>query len=478
MKFSTNIGDLKDFNARLVDMKLIFCMVFIFLVNAGFGQNISLKLEQAIQKLELDSQMKHGIISLYVVNSKTGVIIYRENSEVGLAPASCQKVVTSVSAFELLGKDYKYSTKLAYSGKAENGYLYGNICILGSGDPTLGSWRYPSTQEKVILSSFKNACKELAPNGIKGYISTNATSWGEASTPDGWIWQDIGNYYGAGATVLNWRENQYDIILKSGKKVGDSVSIVGTNPGNLYGITFINKLTSAEVGSGDNGYIYLAPKSLHGYLMGTIPVNQDHFIISGALPDPASLLKNTFQDRAIITEPNIFPNSNDTINLVIFYTHYSPPLDSINYWFFKKSINLYGEALLKTIAFQKTSHGETDSGVSVVRKFWNERGIEPSALKIIDGCGLSPGNRVTTSALVAIMQYARDKSWFSSFYYDLPEINGIKMKDGYINGVRSYTGYIKDHNGNEYTFSFIINNFDGSPSTMREKMWKVLDVMK
>ncbi|MEJ7675376.1 MAG: hypothetical protein WKF59_22375 [Chitinophagaceae bacterium] len=51
------------------------------------------------------------------------------------------------------------------------------------------------------------------------------------------------------------------------------------------------------------------------------------------------------------------------------------------------------------------------------------------------------------AALVAIMQYADKQKWFSSFYYDLPEINGIKMKDGYINGVRSYTGYIKNKQG-------------------------------
>ena len=52
------------------------------------------------------------------------------------------------------------------------------------------------------------------------------------------------------------------------------------------------------------------------------------------------------------------------------------------------------------------------------------------------------------------------------------------MKDGYINGVRSYTGYIKSKDGTEYTFSFIVNNFDGNPGTVREKMWKLLDILK
>jgi D-alanyl-D-alanine carboxypeptidase/D-alanyl-D-alanine-endopeptidase (penicillin-binding protein 4) len=160
------------------------------------------------------------------------------------------------------------------------------------------------------------------------------------------------------------------------------------------------------------------------------------------------------------------------------FTNLSPSLDSINYWFLKKSINLYGEAFVKTIAYQKTGFGSTDSGIAIIKDFWNRNGIEKSALNIIDGSGLSPANRVTTNALVTVMQYARQQKWFPSFYYDLPEMNGIKMKDGYINGVRSYTGYVKSQSGVEYTFSFIVNNFDGNPGTVREKMWRVLDILK
>ena len=156
----------------------------------------------------------------------------------------------------------------------------------------------------------------------------------------------------------------------------------------------------------------------------------------------------------------------------------SPPFDSINYWFLKRSVNLYGEALVKTIAFEKTKYGSTDTGLAIIKNFWKDKGIEPSALRMIDGSGLSPANRVTTRSLVTVMQYAKNQTWFPSFYNALPELNSIKMKDGYISGVRSFTGYIKSKDGNEYTFSFIVNNFDGSAGTVREKMWKLLDILK
>ncbi len=253
----------------------------------------------------------------------------------------------------------------------------------------------------------------------------------------------------------------------------------------MPGIHLINELTAAEKGSGDNTYIYLAPDADVGFVRGTIPINKDSFVVAGSMPDGGKLLAATIYQT--LMPGKAYPDNN--INYLkgkskwgrpdsIFYTHTSPPLDSIMYWFLKKSVNLYGEALVKTIGYEKAKNGSTDEGVKVIRDFWNIKGIESSSLKIIDGSGLSPGNRVTTKSLVTVMQYAKDQSWFSSFYYDLPEINGIKMKDGYINGVRSYTGYIKSKSGEEYTFSFIVNNFDGSASTVREKMWKVLDILK
>jgi len=99
-------------------------------------------------------------------------------------------------------------------------------------------------------------------------------------------------------------------------------------------------------------------------------------------------------------------------------------------------------------------------------------------MNITDGSGLSPANRVTTTVLVSVMEYAKKQNWFPSFYNALPEINGIKMKSGSIGGVVSYTGFIKSKRGVDYTFAFIVNNFDGSADEMRKKMWRLLDLLK
>ena len=305
-------------------------------------------------------------------------------------------------------------------------------------------------------------------------------NWSTGIIPDGWIWQDIGNYYGAGASWLNWRENQYDIVLRSGKTPGDLCTIISVSP-RLFQSSFICEVKTGEKGSGDNAYIYLPIDSSTAYVRGTIPPGESAFTISGSFPNSSSQLQNTLSlvmnNSGIKTATQSNRNlSASTVN--ILFTSLSPPLDSINYWFLKKSINLYGEALIKTIAFEKEGFGSTEKGVDIVKYFWSQRGVEKSSINIFDGCGLSPQNRVTSEALVKVMQYAKSRPWFNSFYKSLPEINGITMKSGSIGGARSYTGYVSNRSGMEFTFAIIVNNYDGNTNEVVRKIWALLDILK
>ncbi|MEP6952239.1 MAG: D-alanyl-D-alanine carboxypeptidase/D-alanyl-D-alanine-endopeptidase [Ginsengibacter sp.] len=464
-------------------MKRFLLLISFFNIAQLNAQDVESVFNSAWKKFIADKSLQHASAGIYVINSSTGKTVSDHNAQVGLAPASCQKVIIASTAFELLGHNYSYKTSLGYTGNVLSGVLNGDIIIKGSGDPTLGSWRYDQTTEDSIIAAFKKAISREGITEVKGNVFADESLWKGEVTPDGWIWQDIGNYYGAGASALNWRENQYDLFLKSGKNVGNPVERVSTNPAFVEGLNLKVLATSAEKESGDNAYIYLPINEKYAYVRGTIPVNENLFIISGAMPHPAKQLALTLEaalkkapvEKASMDYPAIQKNSDSTH---IFYMHNSPPLDSIIFWFLKRSINLYGEALIKTMAYELIKTGDTDSGVSIVKNFWNKKGIDPAAINVMDGSGLSPANRVTAATLVSVMEYAKKQSWFHSFYNALPEINGIKMKSGSIGGVVSYTGFIKSKKGAEYTFAFIVNNFDGSANELRKKMWSLLDLLK
>ena len=469
-------------------MKTFFLGFSLIVSTISFGQKEVNRLPDAFKIFEADSQFKHAIISLYVVDSKTGKSLFDKNSQVGLAPASCQKVVTSAAAFELLGKDYRYKTDVGYDGNIKGDTLNGNLFITASGDPTLGSWRWDITKMDTVLQKIESVLKEKNIKTITGNFIIDDSRWSIQATPNGWTWDDIGNYYGAGAKGLNWHENQYDLILKPGIHTGDAVEITGTEP-ELQSSLLVNELKTGKPGSGDNSIIYLPENGTIGYVRGTVAGGNKTFTVSGAIPNATMLFSKTVEKFLKKNAIDLDGKSKSAVYYFLskekmpvatktFMSFFSPSFDSINYWFLQKSINLYGEAFVKTIAYEKTGFGATDTGINIIKDFWSKNGIEKSALHIIDGSGLSPANRVTTNALIKVMQYAKKQSWYPFFYNALPEQNGIKMKSGYIGGVRSYTGYIKSKSGAEYTFAFIINNYDGSPGAVREKMWKLLDILK
>lgn len=458
--------------------RIVLFLICFSSVIVGFGQTISQQLQKAWQQFESDSQLKHAISSLYVIDAKTGKVVFEKNAQVGLAPASTQKIITAATAFELLGKGYSYKTEFGLLKSNNQTSIY----IKPSGDPTFGSWRWTSTSETYLLKKLVGIYKsQTTINNSTCILQTKG--WDSQKIPDGWIWQDVGNYYGAGAGILNWRENQYDVFLQSGSKVGGKVDVVKTLP-ELYSYSLNSELTSDVKGSGDNAYIYMLPTGNRGTIKGTIPVNENSFKISGTIPDPLnqfvetvreesgkSVLKSNYLSSLLLTaEPE------GTVENL--YTHYSPSLDSIIYWFLKKSINLYGEALIKTFAYEKSGFGSTDGGVKIVKDFWKQKGIDDDELNITDGSGLSPQNRVTTHAQVEILKYAKTKDWFPYFYDGLPDFNGMRMKSGTIKDVKGFCGYHQAKDGREYIFSFLVNNYNGKTSGVVNKMYKVLDVLK
>jgi D-alanyl-D-alanine carboxypeptidase/D-alanyl-D-alanine-endopeptidase (penicillin-binding protein 4) len=459
-------------------MKRIVQIITLLIVT-GFvdGQVLSKKLEAVVSGLEADNQMRSGLLSLLVVEDKSGAVVFSRNSSTGLPVASSQKVLTSVASLELLGLDYQYRTALTYDGTIQDGTLGGNLYLVGSGDPTTGSWRYQNSKEPVILQSWVNSIKAAGISRINGHLVVKNDGWSSQTIPGGWIWDDIGNYYGAGAAVFNWHENQYDLKLQSWAKTGEKVKIVSVDP-PLYGVNLVNELVAGKPGSGDNAYIYLPPYSTMGFVRGTIPPAERAFTVSGSFPDPFDEIQHVFKDEMqkqgieiSSSKENMYNESNKSVTAL--YTHLSPRLDSINYWFLRKSINLYGEALAKTLGFVKKHDGSTEGGVAVIKTFWKDQGIDSTSINIRDGSGLSPQNRVTTAALVKVMQYAKSRPWFNSFLAALPEFNGIKMKSGTIGGVKSFTGYV-----NGYTFAIVVNNFNGSTAEIVRKMYRVLDVLK
>src|SRR3546814_7029538 len=109
----------------------------------------------------------------------------------------------------------------------------------------------------------------------------------------------------------------------------------------------------------------------------------------------------------------------------------------------------------------------------MLQDFWSTKlDLPASALKLMDGSGLSPENRITTNALARILTSVKSEPWFASFFESLPTYNSMKMKSGTIGGVLGYAGYQTNQDGTPLVFSLLVNNYNGSATPMRRRMFQ------
>ena len=470
-------------------MRYILALIISISFLSASSQSLKQKIATAYDRFENDSQMKYGISSLTVLNAETGELVFAKNENMGLASASTLKTVTAATAYHFLGKDYTWETTLCYSGNiSSNGTLNGDLIITGVGDPSLGSDRYDLAKSELILKKWADAITRLGIKNVNGYILSDDRLFGTQTMPGGWTWQDMGNYYGAGPSSLTWRENQFGLIFKPGNRVGDAAELVETRPAMDY-LKIVNEVKTGPAGSGDNVYAYSAPYSSVIYVRGTYGIDLKKEILA-SVPDPAfdlatHLLKKLnslgIKVEKAASTARLQSLNNQAIPPIdkIIEVHNSPSLDKIVYWFNQKSINLFGEHLLKSIAQKDGKEISTPSGVKILKKFWSDKlGIDADAINIYDGSGLSPSNRITTLSMAKILQSVKKESWFPGFYESLPTYNNMKMKSGSITDVIAYTGYQTSSDGTPLVFSFIINNYSGSSSNARQKMFSLLNTLK
>ncbi|MDR6923534.1 MULTISPECIES: D-alanyl-D-alanine carboxypeptidase/D-alanyl-D-alanine-endopeptidase [Chryseobacterium] len=440
-----------------------------------FAQNISQKLDKATKDLMDSSGAVSSGLSLYV-SDENGNLIYEYQGNKGLSTASTQKIFTAGAALETLGRDYTFKTTAGYSGNLSGGTLNGNLFISSNGDPTLGSWRYEAYKPEAFKKKFIEAVKSSGITKISGDLVIDDSYFDHQTIPGGWPWDDLGNYYGAGVWGVNWRENQFDININGTEFKGFSYP--------LENVKWLNDLKAG--GNSDQSLIFTAPHSDVALINGTLPAGKT-VTVSGSVPNPPLQLgaeaRQWLKEAGIDLSGKVITSSQLELegksiepSKKTILTYQSPTLDKIVYWFLRKSVNLYGETLIKTLGKEKKGNSSFKSGVAYLKEFWKSKGINPNMINFADGSGLSPQNYVAAKAEVQALLYAKKQSWFDAYYDGFPvQDNGMKMKSGTMRDTKSFAGYHTAKDGKKYVFSIIINNYQGSGSA---ELQKILNVLK
>jgi D-alanyl-D-alanine carboxypeptidase/D-alanyl-D-alanine-endopeptidase (penicillin-binding protein 4) len=97
-------------------IKRTWLVSILFITNIAGAQTLQQNIQKAFTRLQQDSQCRYASVSLTVLDAKTGEQVFAANPDMGLAPGSTLKTVTSITAFNVLGKDFQFQTQLGYTG--------------------------------------------------------------------------------------------------------------------------------------------------------------------------------------------------------------------------------------------------------------------------------------------------------------------------------------------------------------------------
>jgi serine-type D-Ala-D-Ala carboxypeptidase/endopeptidase (penicillin-binding protein 4) len=463
-----------------------------------------IKLNAEIVKVNKDPFMKKAKWGICVLTADSGNVVAEFHADSGLIPASTMKAINTAASLSMLGKDYTFKTYLFYDGDIDTaGILHGNIYIKGGGDPSLGSPRIDSMKDmKYLMPEWLNSVRQLGIKKIEGAVVGDASIFDDTITPGAWLDGDKGLYYGAGASGLNFHENAFCIILKSGRWYGDSARVAELDPPIPY-IKIKNKVSTGNAYTAEDTWIFGKPYENTRMVKGTIPYNlKEEYSQRASLPDPSFFCAYSF--FKILKDSGIAVTDSCTTlkmlkesgklkksrSLTVFWTTKSYPLDSIIYYTNQYSLNSYAENILKILAYEKTGTGSTYNGTQLVMNFWKSKGVDLKGFIMKDGSGLSQENRVSPRHLASIMRAFMDDSLYDVFYNTLPLAgrsgtiskifkgtvaeNNLRAKSGYMRGMRSYTGYVKNKNNRILTFGIIVNGHTATPDKMRSMLEKIM----
>jgi len=424
--------------------------------------------------------------SVVVESAISGEIMESKNADLLMTPASTLKVATSAMALETLGADYRFTTGIYVNGTIATGTLKGDLIIQGGGDGTLGSSYFSSTSPDQILETIQQQLLGAGILRIKGAVWLDQSLFPVHRYPDGRLWEDMANYYGAPPAAVSWRDNSFDLFLKSPPIIGLPCEVIATVPA-FSDLQFRSSVVAAA-GRKDSAYIFGYPGLDEWEVRGSIPAGRSSFKIKGALPFPgqtfgeelAALLSSDEVSDVKVFNQSVNYEGHEKIGEVT-----SPPMSEIIQIVNRRSHNLLADHLFLAAGRTNKDIYNWDASRTYFKRFWADR-LSLPPVRVLDGSGLSPKNLVSARFMVDVLKFMHQSPNFDVFKSSLavggqsgtlanlwkaPSLKGkVIAKSGYMEGTLGYCGYLYTQKGDVLVFSVMVNNMTNDLSHVRKSI--------
>ena len=382
-------------------------------------------------------------------------------------PASVMKILTTYSALLELGEDFRWPTRLFYSGTFDNGVIDGNLIVKGYGDPTL------SCNDPINIAK---RLKRLGIKKITGDIIIDRSFFDVGNKIVSGFDNNRYSEYNAMPDALMFDDHLCRIVIKPNKY---SVSVEKPLPDESFIIVNNLKSTSRKCRGAyawprvSVSYDDEKPKViLSGYLSNRCRPKRIRWVIGHPYNSFYYVFVDALKKSGIEYNGNmkLAPLPKDAYALL---THYSKPLLNIVAKTNKKSNNLYARHIfLMTGAKLYGAPATIQKGRDAVNTILGNRGLLDATTILDNGCGLSRKSRLDAYTLYKVLQGAyRDfgKKWMNAL--SIAGVDGTLkrrfrhsvakgrawMKTGTLKNAKNIAGYVLGRSGKLYTVVILYN---------------------
>lgn len=471
------------YQSRSAMCRNLLIILLICVLVTGIAATQTDRIDRNELKTELDALLRHDAlhgaqVSLGFYSLEGNRAVYEHNSSRNMIPASVQKLFTTVAAIRRFGWDYRFRTRIGYRGKIKDSVLIGNLVIIADGDPSWAESIYPEGGH-LVFEQWADALLAHGINRIKGKLIINTGKFAFQKRGDGWEKDDEPYGYAAPISPFSFNENAIGFDLVAPDTLGVPVNIT-TRHGYSY-LTVENRLITTPANTTRNIKIRFTDDRHQRLIYGTMPMGTQR-TVRASVGDPVdfgvSVLRNAFIRKGITLsgrycEDRAKPNKVEMIHL---FDYESVELVHIIRYLLKDSSNMISEMLLHQ--FGKG----TKAGTGYIKQTLKEIGIDPGAMSVADGSGLSRKNQVGAWQIRQLLAWCHSQPWFEQFYNALA-VNGIDgtmknrlndedirgrihAKTGSLTGVNTIAGYVRAADDRQYVFVIMCRGYKSGSAVM------------
>lgn len=461
--------------------------------------------QQTIERICAAEPLRSSQVGVFAVRMDGDTLAALESRR-RFVPASNVKLLTTGLALHALGSDYRFETKLAYSGEIEDGRLKGDLYLLGGGDPTTGSRAELAEPLSALHAEWMRLLSEAGIRSIEGRVLGDPRFFSEMTSQNlGWTYDDLGTYYGAGPQGLNFFENAQLFYITPGSSAG-AAPVVRPRYPEVPWMRFANHAVTGPARSANTLYYVDTPLAPCGEVAGSFPIDRRGYTLEASnlfgaftcayyfytyLQTRGIVVKGGYGDvspqgeiRTSLALEEIRPAAAPANGLTPLGVTRSAPLAEIVKETNCFSNNFYAETLLRMVALRQGLTSGQEDCQRAAEAAMAALGLRTdNAARQVDGSGLSRKNYVSPEFFVRFLRKMTTLPVWEAYFSSLPVPGGkgtlenrfrnapqafkdrIRMKSGSMNGVLCYSGYILSGDGDPartVAFSVLVNNCTAS----------------